>query len=158
MYITGADHTSYTVSSLERSLAFYVGVLGCEILWQREITDAYFGEIVGLPGCTVKAAHLRIPGSEHRIELFEYLQPAGSRLDVRPNAVGSSHISFLVDDLPAVYESLKAMGVRFRSAPVEITAGANKGGWGIYLLDPDGIIVELFQPPKRGHGDTGSEE
>ncbi len=147
MKITGADHTSYTVSNLERSLAFYVGVLGCEPLWQREITNAYFGEIVGFSGCVVKAAHLRIPGSEHRIELFEYVQPAGSRLDVRTNNVGSSHISFVVEDLQVAYADLKALGVQFRSPPVEITAGANKGGWGVYLLDPDGITVELFQPP-----------
>ena len=147
MRITGADHTSYTISNLERSLAFYVGVLGCETLWQREITSEYFGEIVGLSGCVVKAAHLRIPGSEHRIELFEYVHPAGSRLDVLTNNVGSSHISFVVDDLHAAYEELKASGIQFRSPPVEISSGPNKGGWGIYLLDPDGITVELFQLP-----------
>ncbi len=147
MSITGADHTSYTISNLERSLAFYVGVLGCEILWQRLITNDYFGEIVGLNGCVVKAAHLRIPGSEHRIELFEYVQPAGSRLDLRTNNVGSSHISFIVDDLRAAYEDMKEIGVQFRSPPVEITSGPHKGGWGIYLLDPDGITVELYQPP-----------
>jgi catechol 2,3-dioxygenase-like lactoylglutathione lyase family enzyme len=145
--ITGADHTSYTISNLERSLAFDVGVLGCEILWQRLITNDYFGEIVGLNGCVVKAAHLRIPGSEHRIELFEYVQPAGSRLDLRTNNVGSSHISFIVDDLRAAYEDMKEIGVQFRSPPVEITSGPHKGGWGIYLLDPDGITVELYQPP-----------
>jgi len=145
--IIGADHTSYTISNLERSLAFYVGVLGCETLWQREITNEYFSEIVGLPGCVVKAAHLRIPGSEHRIELFEYVQPAGSGADVRTNNVGSSHISLVVDDLNAAYQDLKEFGVQFRSPPVEITSGPNKGGWGIYLLDPDGITVELFQLP-----------
>jgi len=147
--ITGADHTSYTVSNLERSLAFYVGVLGCEILWQREIANAYISQIVGLSGCSVKAAHLRIPGSEHHLELFEYVRPTGLRADVRTNNVGSSHISFLVDDLPAAYEELKAIGVQFRSSPVEITSGPHKGGWGIYLLDPDGITVELFQPSNR---------
>ena len=149
MRVSGADHTSYTVSNLERSLAFYAGVLGCEILWQREITNGYFSEIVGLSGCMVKAAHLQIPGSEHRIELFEYIRPDGSRADVRTNNVGSSHISFIVGDLPAAYEELKAIGIQFRSPPVEITSGPNKGGWGIYLLDPDGITVELFQPPNR---------
>ena len=150
MKISGVDHTSYTISNLERSLAFYVGLLGCEILWQREITNEYFRDIVGFPDCIVKAAHLRIPGSDHHIELFEYVQPQGSKADVRTNNVGSSHISFLVDDLPAAYHELKARGVQFRSTPVEITAGANKGGWGIYLLDPDGITVELFQVPKPG--------
>ena len=31
MKLTGIDHTSYTVSSLERSLEFYVGLLGFEV-------------------------------------------------------------------------------------------------------------------------------
>ena len=40
MRVTGADHTSFTVSNLDRSLAFYVDLLGCEILWRRnEITS-----------------------------------------------------------------------------------------------------------------------
>lgn len=148
MKITGVDHTSYTVSNLERSLAFYVDLLGCEIIWQREISNQYFRDIVAFPDCIVKAAHLRIPGSEHRIELFEYVQPAGKMADVRTNNVGSSHISFLVDDLPAAYLELEAKGVSFRSPPIEITAGANKGGWAVYLLDPDGITIEFFQLPK----------
>lgn len=148
MKITGADHTSYTVSNLERSLEFYVGLLGFEVLWRREITNQYFADIVGFPGCRVKAAHLRIPGTDHKLELFEYLTPRGGTADVRTNNVGSSHMSFLADDLPALYESLKAKGMRFRSPPVEIDAGANKGGWALYMLDPDGITVEMFQPGK----------
>lgn len=147
MRILGADHTSYTISNLEGSLEFYVEVMGCEILWQREITNQYFRDIVGFPDCVVKAAHLRIPGSDHHIELFEYVQPEGSKADVRTNNIGSSHISFIVEDLFTAYEELKAKGVQFRSPPVEITAGANKGGWGVYLLDPDGITLELFQTP-----------
>lgn len=149
MKIIGADHTSYTVSDLDRSLAFYNGVLGLGILWQREIDNPYFCEIIGFPGCSVRAAHLLIPGSEHHIELFEYVQPGGSKADVRTMNVGSSHVSLVVADLPSAYEELQARGVEFRSPPVEITAGANTGGWGVYLLDPDGITVELFQKPDQ---------
>jgi catechol 2,3-dioxygenase-like lactoylglutathione lyase family enzyme len=149
MQITGADHTSYTISDLDRSLAFYTDVLGLEILWQRVIENPYFCEIIGFPACSVRGAHLRIPGSEHHIELFEYVQPSGSQADVRTMNVGSSHVSLVVDDLLAAYEELKGMGVEFRSPPVEITAGANAGGWGVYLLDPDGITVELFQRPRK---------
>jgi catechol 2,3-dioxygenase-like lactoylglutathione lyase family enzyme len=149
MQIMGVDHTSYTVSKLERSLEFYAGFLGFELLWQREISNQYFRDIVALPDCVVKAAHLRIPGSNHKLELFEYLAPRGRAVDVQTNNPGSSHLSLVVDDLPAAYAELQAKGVPFRSAPVEIDAGVNKGGYALYMLDPDGITVELFQPPKR---------
>jgi lactoylglutathione lyase len=145
MKITGIDHTSYTVSSLQRSLEFYVGLLGFEVLWQREITNQYFRDIVAMPDCVVKAVHLRIPSSAHKLELFEYTTPRGVPADVRTNNPGSSHMSLYVDDLPAAYAELEAKGVRFRSAPVPITTGANEGGYSVYMLDPDGITVELFQ-------------
>lgn len=151
MKITGADHTSYTVANLERSLEFYVGLLGFEILWQREITNQYFRDIVGFPDGVVKAAHLRIPGSTHKLELFEYVTPPGVPADTRTNNPGSSHMALLADNLPAAYEELKAKGVRFRSPPVAIDAGANKGSYALYMLDPDGITVELFQPAKTGN-------
>src|SRR5512141_150239 len=99
MEITGVDHTSYTVSSLERALEFYVGLLGCQVLWQRVIENEYFREIVGYPECVVKAAHLQVPGSEHHIELFEYVTPAGGKVDLHTNNVGNSHLSFFVADL-----------------------------------------------------------
>jgi hypothetical protein len=35
----------------------------------------------------------------------------------------------------------------FVSPPVEVDTGINRGGFGLYLKDPDGITVELFQPP-----------
>jgi hypothetical protein len=52
-----------------------------------------------------------------------------------------------VDDLPALYERLAGAGVAFVSPPVLITAGLNRGGYGVYCRDPNGILVELFQLP-----------
>ena len=147
MTITGAHHTSFTVSDLEHSLEFYAGLLGCEVAWRREIHDKYFCDIVGFPGCRVRAAHLRIPGSAHILELFEYVAPRGALADVRTNNPGSAHLCFLVDDLPTLHQQLASKGVRFRSEPVTIDDGINKGGRSIYVLDPDSITVELLQPP-----------
>jgi catechol 2,3-dioxygenase-like lactoylglutathione lyase family enzyme len=149
MGIISVAHTSYTVSDLDRSLAFYVGLLDCEVIWQREIRDGYFRTIVGLPGCVVRAAQLRVPGGGHVLELFEYLEPHGVPADMRNNNPGSSHMAWVVDDLPAFYEQLSKQGVRFRSEPVYIDAGANRGAYAAYALDPDGITVELFQPPRQ---------
>ena len=43
---------------------------------------------------------------------------------------------------------MKALGVKFKAErPVAIEAGVNQGGFTIYFLDPDGITLELVQPP-----------
>jgi len=148
MKITGAEHTSFTVSNLDRSLEFYVDWLGLEMLYLRpEIKNRYFREIVGFPQGVIRGAFLRIPGTEHRLELFEYLEPRGTPADVRTNNPGSAHIAFYVEDVRAAYAELLAKGVRFRSAPVDLDEGPNVGGVSVYMLDPDGITLELFQAP-----------
>ena len=151
MKIVGVHHTSYTVSDIERSKQFYCDLLGCEVIWEREIVDKYFRDIVAFPDSVVKAVVLRIPGSDHVLELFEYVHPRGAKPDMSTNNPGNSHLAFFVDDLRAAYEELSVKGVKFKSEPVEIDYGENAGSWGIYLEDPDGITMELFQP---AHGES----
>lgn len=145
-------HTCFTVSSLDRSVAFYGDLLGCEVMATQEKEGGYLAAIVGYPDAHVRMAHLRVPGGEHVIELFEYLAPEGGKADVAPRNVGASHLCFVVDDLPGLYERLRERGVdSFVSPPVEVDTGINRGGYALYLRDPDGITVELFQPPaERG--------
>jgi catechol 2,3-dioxygenase-like lactoylglutathione lyase family enzyme len=143
-------HTGYTVSDLERSLRFYRDLLGCEVVATQEKQGGYLAAIVGYPDAHVRMAHLRAPESDHIIELFQYLapasgRPAGSRLE--PCDVGTSHLCFLVSDLAAIYERLRAAGIEVFSGPVEIDTGINAGGSSLYLRDPDGIPMELFQLP-----------
>ena len=147
--IAGAHHTSFTVAHLDLSLAFFRDRLGLEVVCVREVRDDYFGRIVGLPGCVVKAALLRLPDSAHHVELFEYVNPRGQAHQTRPCDPGSTHLSLLVDDLPGLYREFSVQGVAFVSEPVLITAGPNRGGYGVYLRDPNGILIELFQPPRR---------
>lgn len=148
MGVGRVHHTGYTVSDLDRSLSFYRDLLGCEVIATQEKQGGYLAAIVGYPDAHVRMAHLRAPGGEHVIELFEYLSPAGERAAVEPRNVGASHLCFLVPDLRALYDQLVERGVTsFVSPPVEVDTGINRGGVGLYLRDPDGITVELFQPP-----------
>jgi catechol 2,3-dioxygenase-like lactoylglutathione lyase family enzyme len=147
--IVGAHHTSFTVEHIDRSIEFLRDQLGLELLYRRQVSDEYFARIVGIPGCVVVAALLRIQGTSHHVELFEYQVPRGVAVHPRPCDPGSSHLSLLVDDLPAMHERLRAAGVRFVSAPVLIAAGPNRGGYGVYLRDPNGILIELFQLPRK---------
>jgi catechol 2,3-dioxygenase-like lactoylglutathione lyase family enzyme len=145
---TGLAHTGLTVTDLERSIGFYRDELGFEVVMQQEKQGGYLGAIVGYPEAHVRMAHLALPGSAHRIELFQYLEPASARRTTEPRDVGVTHVCLVVDDLQSLYERLRASdSCSFLSPPVEVDTGANRGSSALYLRDPDGILVELFQPP-----------
>jgi catechol 2,3-dioxygenase-like lactoylglutathione lyase family enzyme len=145
-------HFSFTVSDLERSIEWYTNVLGLELVHRQRQENAYTQILVGIPGAVLEIAQFAVPGvpparSTHMLELVEYITPRGRELgDIEANTIGSAHLALLVTDLPARYERMLALGVRFRNPPVEITEGANAGGMACYFRDPDGITLELLQP------------
>jgi catechol 2,3-dioxygenase-like lactoylglutathione lyase family enzyme len=143
-------HTGFTVADLDRSLAFYEGLLGFELIARQEKQGGYLGAIVGYPDADVRMAHLRVPGADHVLELFQYRTPTGSQPGrTEPRDVGCAHLCVVVDDLPESYRRLREAGVdSFVSPPIEVDTGINTGGYGLYLRDPDGIVVEIFQAPR----------
>jgi catechol 2,3-dioxygenase-like lactoylglutathione lyase family enzyme len=140
-------HFNFTVADMDRSLGFWRDTLGLEVLNDWVSEAGYLAEINGYPKVRMRLAFLKLPGTEAKLELIQYLEPPGAPRDLPTNVPGAAHLCFDVPDIQAAYEELRARGVRFRSAPVEITSAANRGARGVYLVDPDGITVELRQPP-----------
>jgi len=145
--ILATNHTSFTVSDVDRSIAFYRDKIGLEFLSVSVRDPAFTEKASGIPGARLKIAFLKAP--DHKLELIEYLAPTGKQLDLATNNVGSSHLAFEVDNLHEMYESLKADGYKFASEPLQIQGGPNAGGWMVYMTDPDGITIELQQFPAR---------
>jgi catechol 2,3-dioxygenase-like lactoylglutathione lyase family enzyme len=148
--MTSLLHTGLTVRDLDRSLAFYRDTLGMETVFEQEKEGGYLAAIVGYPGAHVRMAHLAFPGDGHRLELFQYVEPKPRGEAGEPRNVGITHVCLLVDDIVGLHEHMRAAGVEFYSDPVQVDTGANAGGIGVYLRDPDGITLELFQRPKEG--------
>lgn len=142
-------HTGLTVRDLERSLAFYRDTLGMDLVFAQEKEGGYLARIVGYPDAHVRMAHLAFPGDSHRIELFEYVTPTPRGDAGEPRDVGITHVCLAVEDVAALHARLAAAGIDFNSEPVEVDTGANAGGLGLYLRDPDGITLELFQRPRE---------
>ena len=147
--ITRFWHFSFTVSDLERSLEFYCGALGMKRLHRQDQANEYTRKLVGYPDADLRVAFVGFedPPALY-LELIQYRAPL---LPPHPPGTAfpnSAHLAFQTDDAPAEYERLQALGVRFRSEPIAIAAGINRGGYTMYFLDPDGITLELFQPPK----------
>jgi catechol 2,3-dioxygenase-like lactoylglutathione lyase family enzyme len=150
--ITGVHHFALTVSDADRSSAFYRD-FGFELVSDREVDGGYVEEITGVRGAHVRIVHLS--GFGHNLELLEYRRPKGRQEARALPDVGSAHVCLLTDDLGTEVERLRARGVRFRSEePVTTTSGPNRGGRGIYALDPDGNAVEIVQLARP----WGSEE
>lgn len=151
--IQGLWHVSFTVSDIEASVKWYTEVLGLEYVRSQEQANAYTDKLVGYKNAHLKVAQLRVPGetiplSRHHIELVEYVHPRGENILLDTNRRGVGHWAFMVDDIHKEFERMKALGVKFKAErPIAIEAGVNKGGFTVYFTDPDGITLELVQPP-----------
>ena len=119
--ITSHNHSSFTVSDLERSVAFYRDLLGFTVENRFEAQGTAIEQITALPGAHLKVAHLLLGG--FRLELIEYLSPRGRTIDLSTNNVGSAHIAFYADDVEQTYRDLSEKGVRFKGKPVAAAPG-----------------------------------
>jgi len=141
-------HVGLTVSDIEQSIAFYRDVLGMTLVRRRpSVTAAYVARQTGYEGVELGVASFEVSeGSPQSLELVQYTNRPGPATDPATNRAGSSHLCLLVDDLRACHNDLLARGVQFVSEPVTITGGPNQGGLVVYMRDPDGYTLELFQP------------
>ncbi|HVO53859.1 MAG TPA: VOC family protein [Solirubrobacterales bacterium] len=145
-------HFSFTVADLEASIDWYTRVLGLELVHRQRQENTYTEELVGIEGAVLEIAQFRVPGvspglSTHMLELVEYVRPKLEPANLQTNRPGVAHIAFLVTDIHDRYEAMVDAGVEFRNPPTTITEGANAGGFACYLRDPEGITLELLQPP-----------
>jgi catechol 2,3-dioxygenase-like lactoylglutathione lyase family enzyme len=144
-------HAGMTVSDLDRALAFWRDALGMETVVDQESRGGYFEAIVGERDVAVRTHHLAFGEGGARVELFQFLSPAGGRHVTRPADVGFAHVCVAVDaGIDELLARLVEAGGRpLTPAPVAIDRGANAGGRGVYVRDPDGHVLELFEPPVR---------
>ena len=99
--ISATNHTSFTVSDLDRSLAYFCDVLGFELLNRSPRDPAFIELVVAIPGADIEVAYVQAPG--HRLELIQYRGPDGRRrVESRPCDAGFAHVAFDVDDIDAV--------------------------------------------------------
>lgn len=142
-------HTGFTVSDMDKSIAFYRDLLGLKLIQDvvRENLPAY-DEILGFPNVKLRVALFHDETEHHMLELVEYITPRRETRELRNTYVGAGHISLVVDDLDAEYKRLQSQGVRFNSPPVDVVRDGKYICKSLYMFDPDGMSVELYEPAK----------
>ena len=119
----------YMVDDVEESIDFYTSHLGFEV--ESDFAPAFAEVVRGnlrllLSGPTSSAGRPMPDGRQ-------------------PEPGGWNRIHFIVDDIDAEVERLRAAGLGFRN---DVVTGP--GGKQILVDDPSGNPIELFQPADQG--------
>jgi lactoylglutathione lyase len=136
------DHQGIRVTEIERSIGFYADAFGAEPVTRPFTIEGQFAEeqFEGPAGVSYRLCHLRFDSG--MIELFEFVEPREETEPVHPTRAGIMHVGFVVDDVEATAERVKAAGGRLI---FPITAwGANRL---TYVADPDGNVIEIADAP-----------
>jgi lactoylglutathione lyase len=152
-----AHHTGLSVRSLEASTHFYRDLLEFEEVFSWNPKADYIGVLTGYPDVNLNATILKMPGAEVFLELLEYGNVDLKDIDHGNANPGIAHIAFFVDDVDEWYSILQSKGIASVSAPITPTIGPNKGGRAIYMIDPDGVRVELIQSSQSFGDYKGSD-
>ena len=127
MRVRSLDHFVLRVRDLDRSLAFYRGLLGLSV--------------EGLDECkqgTRPFVSIRIGES-----LLDLVPDPTFRPPASAGEAPFLHFCVTLDDLPRAIRALREAGVRFLHDEPVARGGARGVGLSIYAQDPDGYVVEL---------------
>lgn len=152
--VAGVDSVGFTVSDMERALAFYTRVLPFVVTSDVEVAGRDFELLSGVFGARARIVRLQL--GEEQIELTHYRAPQGRPIpdDMKPNDRSFQHIAIIVRDMAAAYARLRANGVAHGSTGPQRLPDWNRNAGGIqafYFRDPDGHFLEILQfPPGKG--------
>jgi len=151
--IRDLHHTSLFITDITRSIDFYTRCLGFELVnrsdnWGGDFLDLVCG---GIENLRINIALIRAGGEI--IELIEILGRDDLPSDKNNLPYGIARIGFEVDNIEDTVNQLKTRGLVFMSDIVTVDTKPHEhysSGKAIKFRDPDGIILELQQPPLPG--------
>ena len=139
-------HIGISVSDLERSIAFWEGMLGSAGRDRRLLDGPQVGKLVGYPGVRIDSCWFDLPGGV-ALELLQYLDRSEQPLDPGTAHPGNVHVCLLVGDMEQARGRALACGATPVSEQIEVARGPRKGMRVAYVRNPDGVTLELMQPP-----------
>ena len=122
------DHVEILPSDIERTLKFYIEILGFKIQTRLKLERPPLEEVV----------FIELGGTS--IELFSVKEPA--TISIEPWQVSCRRIALEVEDLDKAIEYLKAKGVEISGSPRAVEILSLRVA---EIKDPDGLPIELIQ-------------
>jgi catechol 2,3-dioxygenase-like lactoylglutathione lyase family enzyme len=139
-----------TVGDMDRSVAFYTGVLDFKVVNDDSAGGASYDSLQGLTGTSLRVVRLKL-GDEY-LQLTQYLSPRGRPVptDARSNDRWFQHVAIIVSDMDSAYARLQRFKVTEVSAGPQLLPKTIPNAAGIrafYFKDPDGHPLEVLQFP-----------
>ena len=138
------SHSGLCVSDIDVSLRFYTEGLGFEMAEGYDVGDEVADTLEVPKGVVLRSQMIVKDGT--KIELLGWKSPAthGEPSATR-NQLGLTHLSFTVEDMPAVEEKLVSLGATvIESTRTHIDMGPASLDL-LFLADPDGTRIELME-------------
>lgn len=140
-------HVNINVCDIERSLSFYEAI-GFRVMHEfgdRKTEGSWTP--MNFRGRSCRGAVVTLgdhPRSTTKIELLEWTDPPTEPAPVRSETqAGVARVALRTKNLVAFTEKLRAAGIVFESAPIEIdVVGASRF---VLFRDPDGTLLELIE-------------
>ncbi|NHF62141.1 VOC family protein [Microcella pacifica] len=142
-------HMGITVSDMASAVEFYRELTGGEVIGPLEKSGPAVEAATGYPGIVITLSFVSFDEGSTVIELAEYRNGSGERIQPDTGRAGVAHPAIVVDDIDATLARLAERGVRALSQPMTATAGPLEGYRYVYVLGPDDVRVELLQEPHR---------
>jgi catechol 2,3-dioxygenase-like lactoylglutathione lyase family enzyme len=158
-------HIGLTVADLDRSCDFYRTIVGMRP-WDQdrelglkaapehrpgsdssgvstiETSSEAFRTLTDNPEAVIRYVMLRSSDGALILQLVQYLNGAGSQLQLDHSKAGSVHMSFFVTDVDSARDAaLRNPAATVRSEVIQINPSMRT----FYVDDPDGVPIELLQ-------------
>jgi len=149
--ILAVDTVVIPVSDLDRSVAFYTGVLDFKETATTEVAGEDIEQALGVFGVRARVARLTL--GDESLELMQFLAPEGRAYpdDARSNDRSFQHVAIIVSDMAKAYAKLREHHVRHASSGPQKLPDWNRNAGGIeafYFKDPDGHPLEILHFPE----------
>lgn len=149
-YKNSAWHTGITVSDIDRACGFFSDVFGFSIDPPAEMPDGTIAVITGIEQAGLKVAYARSHDVCIELLQFGWMQNKQAA-PVRINRAGRAHIAFFVEDIDGVIAQAARWGWHPVNPPLALQRGAFLSWRICYLVDGDGVTIELAERPAEGN-------
>ena len=134
-------HTCIVVSDVNKSIDFYVNLLGLKLELDKIEKNEHIDQILKLEKCELRIIKLSL-NNIIVLELFKFYSHNDKKKVKNYFDYGCNHIAFTVKDIDMLYKKLLDHNVYFNSKPL---LSPDKSVKYVFCNDPDDTPIELVE-------------